>query len=95
MSRKIGVTKSHGWLRVIVRCKHEKNSFVKIVYVVVVVCFLLLHTSYARNRGACVTPQNVTRWRTAWRGVHRRVILMDKEANPMLLCNPGNVRRNR
>jgi hypothetical protein len=24
---------------------------VKIVYVVVVVCFLLLHTSYTRNRG--------------------------------------------
>jgi hypothetical protein len=32
---------------------------VKIIYVVVVVRFLLLHTSYARNRGACVTPQNV------------------------------------
>jgi hypothetical protein len=27
---------------------------VKIVYVVVVVCFLLLHTSYARNRGHVV-----------------------------------------
>jgi hypothetical protein len=29
---------------------------VKIVYVVVIVCFLLLHTSYARNRGGmCYT----------------------------------------
>jgi hypothetical protein len=39
---------------------------VKIVYVVVVICFLLLHTSYARHKGACVTPQNVTRWRMAF-----------------------------
>jgi hypothetical protein len=63
MSRRIGGTEGHGWLRVIIRCKHEKNGFVKIVYIVVVICFLLLHTSYVRNRGACVTPQNVTRWR--------------------------------
>jgi hypothetical protein len=27
-----------------------EGRFVKIVYVVVVVCFLLLHTSYARSR---------------------------------------------
>jgi hypothetical protein len=63
MSRQTGGTKKQGWLRVIVQCKREKSSFVKIVYVVVIVCFLLLHTSYARNRGACVTPQNVTWWR--------------------------------
>jgi hypothetical protein len=56
VSRRIGGTEGHGWLRVIIRCKCEKNGFVKIVYVVVVVCFLLLHTSYTRNRGACVTP---------------------------------------
>jgi hypothetical protein len=30
---------------------------VKIVYVVVVVCFLLLHTSYVRNRGMCYTTK--------------------------------------
>jgi hypothetical protein len=65
VSRRIGGTKRHGQLRVIVRCKGEKNGFVKIIYVVVVICFLLLHTSYAGNTGACVTPQNVTRWRTA------------------------------
>jgi hypothetical protein len=64
-SRRFGGTERRGQLRVIVRCMHEKNSFVKIVYVVVVICFLLLHTSSIRNRGACVTPQNVTRWRTA------------------------------
>jgi hypothetical protein len=51
MSRRIGGTKRHGRLRVIVQCKREKNGFVKIIYVVVVICFLLLHTSYARNRG--------------------------------------------
>jgi hypothetical protein len=56
VSRRIGGTKRHGWLRVIVRCKREKNGFVKIVYVVTIIWFLLLHTSYARNRGACVTP---------------------------------------
>jgi hypothetical protein len=55
----------HGRLWVIIRCKHEKNGFVKIIYVVVVICFFLLHTSYTRNRGSRVTPQNVTRWRTA------------------------------
>jgi hypothetical protein len=93
--RRIGGAKRHGRLRVIIRCKREKNGFVKIIYVVMVVCFLLLHTSYARNRGACVTPQNVTRWRMARWGVHRRVIRMDKEANPTLLCNMGNVGRNR
>jgi hypothetical protein len=48
----IGGTKKHGWLRVIVRHKRERTVWVKIVYVVVVVCFLLLHTSYARNRGS-------------------------------------------
>jgi hypothetical protein len=57
VSRRIGGTERHGWLRVIVWCKREKNGFVKIVYVVVVVCFFLLHASYTRNRGACVTPQ--------------------------------------
>jgi hypothetical protein len=94
LSRRIGGTERHGRLRVIIRCKREKNSFVKIIYIVVVVCFLLLHTSYTRNRGACVTPQNVT-WRRMVRwGVHRRVTRMDKEANPTLLCNPGNVGRN-
>jgi hypothetical protein len=51
VSRRIGGTKRHGRLRVIVQCKCEKNGFVKIVYIVVVVCFFLLHTSYARNRG--------------------------------------------
>jgi hypothetical protein len=61
MSRRIGGTERHGWLRVIVQCKREKNGFIKIIYIVVVVCFLLLHTSYARNRGPCVTPQNATR----------------------------------
>jgi hypothetical protein len=67
VSRRIGGTERHGRLGVIVWCKHEKNGFfVKIIYVVVVVCFLLLHTSYTRNRGgACVTPQKVTRWRMA------------------------------
>jgi hypothetical protein len=65
VSRRIGGTERHGWLRVIVWCKREKNGFVKIAFVVVVVCFLLLYTSYARNRRACVTTQNVTRWRTA------------------------------
>jgi hypothetical protein len=61
VSRRIGGTERHGWLRVIIWCKHEKNDFVKIVFVVVVVCSLLLYTSYAKNRGACVTVQNVTR----------------------------------
>jgi hypothetical protein len=65
VSRRIGGTERHGQLRVIVRCKREKNGFVKIVYIVMVICFLLLHTSYARNRGACVTPQNVIWWRMA------------------------------
>jgi hypothetical protein len=65
MSRRIGGTKRHGRLWVIIRCKHEKNGFVKIIYVVVVICFFLLHTSYTRNRGSRVTPQNVTRLRTA------------------------------
>jgi hypothetical protein len=65
VSRRIGGTERHGRLRVIVRCKCENNGFVKIVYVVMVVCFLLLHTSYARIRGACVTPQNMTWWRMA------------------------------
>jgi hypothetical protein len=65
MSRRIGGTERHGRLRVIVRCMRENNNFVKIVYIVVVVCFLLLHTSYLRNRGACVTPRNMTRWRIA------------------------------
>jgi hypothetical protein len=51
VSRRIGGTKRHGWLRVIVQCMHEKNSFVKIIYVVVAICFLLLHTSYARIGG--------------------------------------------
>jgi hypothetical protein len=46
---------------------------------VVVVCFLLLHTSYTRNRGACVIPQNVTQWRMVWRNVHRRVTRPGKE----------------
>jgi hypothetical protein len=41
-----------------------------------------------------VTPQNMTRWRSALRGVHWKVTRMDKEANPTLLCNPGNVGRN-
>jgi hypothetical protein len=39
VSRKIGGTERHGRLRVIIRCNHKKNSFVKIVYVVVVICF--------------------------------------------------------
>jgi hypothetical protein len=65
VSRGIGGTETNERLRVIIRCKHEKNYFVKNVYIVVVVCFLLLHTSYTRNKGACVTPQNVTRWRMA------------------------------
>jgi hypothetical protein len=30
---------------------------VKIIYVVVIVYFLLLHTSYARNRGMCYTTK--------------------------------------
>jgi hypothetical protein len=51
VSRRIGGTERHGRLRVIVRCKREKNGFVKIIYVVVIICFLLLHTNYARNRG--------------------------------------------
>jgi hypothetical protein len=51
ISRRIGGTERHGRLRVIVQCKREKNGFVKIVYVVVVICFLLLHISYARNWG--------------------------------------------
>jgi hypothetical protein len=62
---RIGGLERHGRLRVIVQFKCEKNDFVKIIYVVVVICFLLLHTSYARNSGACVTPENVTQWRTA------------------------------
>jgi hypothetical protein len=41
VSRRIGGTERHGRLRVIVRCKREMNGFVKIVYVVVAVCFLL------------------------------------------------------
>jgi hypothetical protein len=94
VSRRIGGIERHGWLRVIVHCKHAKNSFVKIIYVVVVVCFILLHTNYTRNRGAYVTPQNVTRWRMAWWGMHWRITQMDKEANPTLLGNPGNVGRN-
>jgi hypothetical protein len=58
VSRRIGGTERHGRLRVIVRCKREKNGYVKIVYLVVVVCFLLLHTSYARNRGSmCYTTK--------------------------------------
>jgi hypothetical protein len=60
VSRRIGGTERLGRLRVIVRCKREKNGFVKIIYVVVIVCFLLLHTTYVRNRGAFVAPQNVT-----------------------------------
>jgi hypothetical protein len=55
------------------------DGFVKIVYMVVVICFLLLHTSYTRNRGACITPQNVTRWRIVWWNVHRRVTRPGKE----------------
>jgi hypothetical protein len=65
VSRRTGGIERHGRLRVIVRGKCEKNDFVKIVYVVGVICLLLLHASYARNRGACVTPQNMTRWRTS------------------------------
>jgi hypothetical protein len=58
MSWRISETERHGWLRVIVRCKRNKNGFVKIIYVVVVICFLLLHTSYARNRWAmCYTTK--------------------------------------
>jgi hypothetical protein len=58
LSRRIGGTKRHGRLRVIIRCKREKNSFVKIIYIVVVVCFLLLHTSYTRNKGGmCYTTK--------------------------------------
>jgi hypothetical protein len=41
---------------------HQFSEFAKSMKII---CFLLLHTSYTRNRGACVTPQNVTRWRTA------------------------------
>jgi hypothetical protein len=52
MSRRIGGTEGHGQLWVIVRCEHKKNNFVKNIYMVMrTVCFLLLHTSYARNRG--------------------------------------------
>jgi hypothetical protein len=66
VSRRIGGTEGHGRLRAFVQCECKKNGFVKILYVVVqIVCFLLLHTSYARNRGACVTPQNMSRWRMA------------------------------
>jgi hypothetical protein len=65
VSRGIGGTETNERLRVIIRCKREKNYFVKIIYIAVVVCFLLLHTSYTRNKGACVTPQNVTWWRMA------------------------------
>jgi hypothetical protein len=67
---------------------------VKIVYVVVVVCFFLLHTSYARNRGgACVTPQNDT----VEDGLTERASesnLGGKEANLTLSCNPSNVGKN-
>jgi hypothetical protein len=52
VSRRIGGTEGHGRLRAFVQCECKKNGFVKIIYVVVqIVCFLLLHTSYARNRG--------------------------------------------
>jgi hypothetical protein len=61
---------------------------VKIVNMVVVIYFLLLHMSYARNRGTCVTPQNVTR------NLHRWVSWVGKEANTMLSCSPRNVGRN-
>jgi hypothetical protein len=74
VSRRIGGTERHGQLRVVIRCKREKNGFVKIVYVVMVICFLLLQTSYARNRGACVTQQDVTLWRTARRYCVTRVM---------------------
>jgi hypothetical protein len=51
MSWRIGGTETHGQLRVIIRCKRERNDFVKSIYVVMVVCFLLLYTSYVRNSG--------------------------------------------
>jgi hypothetical protein len=58
VSRRIGGTERHGRLREIVWCKHEKDIFVKIIYVVEVVRFFLLHTSYARNRGGmCYTKK--------------------------------------
>jgi hypothetical protein len=38
-----------------------------------------------------VTPQNVTRWRTARRNVHQKVTWAAKEINPMLSCEMGNL----
>jgi hypothetical protein len=67
---------------------------VKIVYVVVVICFLLLHRSYVRNRGGmCYTKKCDT--------VENSLIECasegnpgGKEADPTLSCNLSNVGRN-
>jgi hypothetical protein len=57
MSRWTGGAKKQGRLRLLFGISVE-GWFVKIVYMVVVVCFLLLHTDYARNRGGmCYTTK--------------------------------------
>jgi hypothetical protein len=61
---------------------------------VVVVCFLLLHTSYVRKKGdMCYT----TKCDTVEDGLTECASEgnpVGKEVNPMLSCNPGNVGRN-
>jgi hypothetical protein len=65
VSRRIGGTERHGRLRVIVRCKHEKNYFCKNRLHGCGRMFLAFTYKLHKKQGACVTPQNMTRWRTA------------------------------
>jgi hypothetical protein len=69
---------------------------VKIVYVVVVVCFLLLHTSHTRNRGMRYTIKYdmVEDGLIEHASEGNREGGGGKEANLTLLCNQGNVGRN-
>jgi hypothetical protein len=56
--------------------------------------FLAFTYTLHKKQGACVTPENITWWRTSSQNVHQKVTGAGKEANPMLSCNPGNVERN-
>jgi hypothetical protein len=64
VSRRIGGTERHGRLRVIVRCTREKNDFCEICLHGCGRMFLGFTYKLCKKQGACVTPQNVTQWRT-------------------------------
>jgi hypothetical protein len=61
MSRRIGGTKRHGRLVVIIQCKREKNGFCENRLRGYCRMFLAFINKLRKKQGgACVTPQNVT-----------------------------------